>query len=353
MKARDGVGYAFGAAVVFGCSTPFAKKLGDGVSPQVFAGLLYLGSGLGLTATLLLAPSRGRETSLQRGDRTPLLLAVVFGGMLGPLLLMVGLRTTPAASAALLLNLEAVFTALGAWLVVKEHADRGIVIAMMIIVIGGMLLSVDPNGGFALTAGAIAIIGACACWGVDNVATRPLGLRDPRQVGAVKGIGAGTANLAIGLATGGHLPRVAIVGGAVVLGFLGYGLSLVLYIKALRVLGIARTGAYYAAAPFFGAAIALVWLREPVGPMFLPAIALMAIGLALHLTERHRHDHAHVALTHAHRHVHADIHHLHVGGSNSASQFPESDESHAGVHTHETFKHDHDHTPDEHHIHDH
>lgn len=350
MKARAGVGYAFGAASVFGCSTPFAKRLGDGVSPQVFAGLLYLGSGLGLAATLLIFPSGGRESSLQKADRGPLFLAVVFGGMLGPLLLMIGLRTTPAATTALLLNLEAVFTALGAWLVVKEHADRRIVIAMMIIVAGGVLLSINPSGGFAITAGAMAIVGACACWGVDNVATRPLGLRDPRQVGAVKGVFAGTANLGIGLVAGGHLPRLSIIAGAVVLGFFGYGLSLVLYIKALRVLGIARTGAYYAAAPFFGAGIALVWLREPVGRMFVPAVGLMAIGLAIHLTERHRHDHAHIALTHAHRHVHADIHHLHTTDDNDA---PVDEAAHADVHTHATTQHDHDHTPDEHHIHEH
>ncbi len=350
MRVRAGVGYAFGAAMVFGCSTPFAKRLGTGASPQVFAGLLYLGSGLGLAATLRLLPSGDRETSLQKTDRGPLLLAVVFGGMLGPLLLMIGLRTTPAATAALLLNLEAVFTALGAWLVVKEHADRRIVIAMMIIVAGGMLLSINPSGGFAITAGALAIVGACACWGVDNVATRPLGLRDPRQVGAVKGVFAGAANLGIGLAAGGHLPRPSIIAGAVVLGFFGYGLSLVLYIKALRVLGIARTGAYYAAAPFFGAGIALVWLREPVGRMFVPAVGLMAIGLAIHLTERHRHEHVHVALAHAHRHVHADVHHLHVAGSDLAS---DDDDAHAGSHTHATTRHDHDHTPDEHHIHEH
>ena len=358
MKPRDGVGYAFAAATVFGCSTPFAKQLGDGVSPQVFAGLLYLGSGLGLAATLVLAPTRGREASLQRADRGPLLLAIVFGGMLGPLLLLVGLRTTPAASAALLLNLEAVFTALGAWLVVKEHADKRIVAAMTVIVAGGLCLSIRPSGGFAITAGAVAIIGACTCWGVDNVATRPLGQRDPRQVGAAKGIAAGAANLAIGLATGGHLPRAAIVAGAIVLGFFGYGLSLVFYIKALRVLGIARTGAYYAAAPFFGSAIALVWLKEPVGTMFVPAVVLMSIGLALHLTERHGHGHTHVALTHAHRHVHADIHHLHDGGDernelNELNELNASDDGDAGVHTHDVITHDHGHTPDEHHLHDH
>ena len=172
MQLSPGIRNALGAAVVFGAATPFAKRLGEGVSSQILAGLLYLGSGLVLSLTLLLRPSGTREATLQRSDLGPLLLAVVFGGMAGPLLLMVGLRTTPAASASLLLNLEAVFTALGAWLIVKEHADRRIVIAMGVIVAGSSLLSIRPGEGFGLTPGALAIAAACLCWGIDNVATR-------------------------------------------------------------------------------------------------------------------------------------------------------------------------------------
>lgn len=348
MTLSPGIRSALGAAVIFGAATPFAKRLGEGVNSQVLAGLLYLGSGLVLSLTLLVRPSGGREANLQRTDLGPLLLAVVFGGMAGPLLLLIGLRTTPAASASLLLNLEAVFTALGAWLIVKEHADRRIVFAMFVIVAGSSLLSIRP-GGFGLTAGALAIAAACLCWGIDNVATRPLALRDPRQIAAVKGVVAGSANVAIGLATGGRLPTVPRIGAAMIVGFLGYGLSLVLYIRAMRSLGTARTGAYYAAAPFVGAAIALVWLREPVGRFFVPAVILMAIGLAIHLTERHSHDHTHVPITHAHRHGHADEHHDH-GVSRGATD--ESD-AHAAEHVHEATAHNHGHTPDEHHLHDH
>lgn len=349
MRLTPGVRNALGAAVVFGAATPFAKRLGEGVNSQVLAGLLYLGSGLVLSLTLLLRPSGTREAALQRSDLGPLLLAVVFGGMAGPLLLMIGLRTTPAASASLLLNLEAVFTALGAWLIVKEHADRRIVIAMVVIVAGSSLLSISPGSGFGLTAGALAIAAACLCWGIDNVATRPLALRDPRQIAAVKGVIAGSANVAIGLATGGRLPSAPRIGAAMVVGFLGYGLSLVLYIRAMRSLGTARTGAYYAAAPFVGAAIALVWLREPVGRFFVPAVVLMTIGLAVHLRERHDHDHTHVPSTHAHRHGHADEHHDHVVSPDATG---ESDD-HAGEHVHEAISHNHGHTPDEHHLHDH
>ncbi len=342
-----GVMSALGAALVFGAATPFAKRLGEGTNPQVFAGLLYLGSGAILSVTLAVRPSGTREARLQHGDLVPMLLAVVFGGMAGPLLLMIGLRTTPAASASLLLNLEAVFTALGAWLIVKEHADRRIVIGMVVIVVAASLLSLQPTGGFNLTPGALAIAAACLCWGIDNVATRPLSLRDPRQIAAVKGVVAGVANVAIGLLTGGHLPSALRVGASMVLGFLGYGLSLVLYIRAMRSLGTARTGAYYAAAPFVGSAIALVWLREPVGAFFVPALALMAIGLAIHLTERHAHEHVHIPIDHSHRHDHVDAHHEHADeGGVPANE-------HGTPHHHEPIVHGHDHTPDQHHLHRH
>ena len=346
VRVAPGVASALGAAAVFGAATPFAKRLGDGVNPQVFAGLLYLGSGLILSTTLLVRPSAGREAKLRGTDRGPLAVAVIAGGMAGPLLLMVGLRTTPAASASLLLNLEAVFTALGAWLVLKEQADRRIVVGMLIIVAAAMLLSVEPGKAFGLTVGALAIAGACLCWGVDNVATRPLALRDPRQIAAVKGVVAGSANVAIGLVSGGDLPSIARIGAAMILGFLGYGLSLVLYIRAMRSLGTARTGAYYAAAPFVGSAIALVWLREPVGRFFVPALALMAVGLAIHLIERHGHTHVHVPVSHDHRHGHTDDHHGHDAAFDNAVE-------HAGEHVHEATSHAHGHTPDDHHAHAH
>ena len=348
-RLPPGVPDALVAATVFGASTPFAKRLGDGVNPLVMAGLLYLGSGLGLSASLLIRRSGGRESSIQRSDGKALLGVVVFGGVLAPILLLVGLRTTPAASASLLLNLEAVFTALGAWLFVREHADRRIVVGMLVIVAGGVLLSFQPDGRLGLTVGALAITGACACWGVDNVMTRPLSVRDPRQIAATKGVLAGVANLSMGLLIGGHLPSAGAILGALILGLVGYGVSLVLYVRAVRQLGTARTGAYYAAAPFVGAAIGLVWLREPVGRLFLPALVLMAIGLGIHLTERHLHGHRHDPVLHAHGHEHVDAHHLHGGVDNVAAGAGQ----HLLEHSHEPLEHSHPHTPDTHHRHDH
>ncbi len=340
-----GIGTTLGAAMVFGASTPFAKQLGEGVNPLIVAGLLYFGSGLGLSISLGVVRSTGRESALERSDARALAVVLVFGGMLAPALLLLGLRTTPAASASLLLNLEAVFTALGAWLVVREHADRRLVAGMVVIVAGGALLSIQPEGRFAFTAGSLAIAAACACWGVDNVATRPLAVREPRQVAAVKGIVAGTVNVSLGLAVGGSLPAPGRIAATMATGLIGYGISFVLYLRAVRFLGTARTGAYYSAAPFIGAAIALVWLREPVGPWFFPALGLMAVGLTLHVTEHHGHDHVHVALTHAHAHTHDDPHHSHSGAHDASPN--------ALDHTHEPVEHEHGHTPDVHHRHDH
>ncbi len=343
----NGVPDALTAALVFGASTPLAKRLGDGVNPLVMAGLLYLGCGVGLSASL--AAWRSQQSKIRRSDTQALLGIVVFGGMLAPVLLMTGLRTTPSATASLLLNLEAVFTALGAWVFAREHADRRIVIGMVVIVAGGVLLTFQPDGGFGFTSGAFAIIGACLCWGIDNVVTRPLAVRDPRQIAAVKGLVAGAVNLAMGLTVGGgHLPGVARTLGAMATGLVGYGISLVLYVRAVRQLGTARTGAYYAAAPFVGAAIGLIWLREPVAWSFVPALLLMLIGLGIHITETHVHMHTHVALQHAHGHHH-DEHHVHPDTVDSAEAFPRHELEHA----HEPLAHDHRHTPDPHHRHDH
>jgi drug/metabolite transporter (DMT)-like permease len=339
-RLAPGIREALLAAIVFGATTPFSKRLGADVNPQVFAGLLYLGSGLVIGASLLVLPSKGRESSLQKVDVKALVGVVLFGGIIAPVLLLGGLQKSSAASASLLLNLEGVFTALGAWIVAREQAGRRVVTGMIAIVCGGLLLSLDPQGNFALNAGALGIVGACASWGVDNVLTRPLSIRDPRQVAVAKGMVAGTANLVMGLALGGRLPDPPIILAALTIGFVGYGVSLVLAVKAMRALGTARTGAYYGAAPFVGALIAIIWLREPVGPFFIPTLAFMGLGLLLHLSEVHEHAHTHLALSHEHAHQEDPHHsHLHDGGA------------HQLQHSHDAVNHLHDHTPDQHHRH--
>ncbi|HEX9106390.1 MAG TPA: EamA family transporter [Longimicrobiales bacterium] len=340
------------AAALFGLSAPLAKLLLAGAPPQLLAGLLYLGSGVGLGAFWLVRRRAGggqqaAERPLARADAPWLAGAICFGGVLGPLLLLVGLLRTPASTTALLLNLEGVFTALLAWTVFREHTERRIVAGMGLIVAGGLLLSWEGRAGWQGAAGPLAIAAGCLCWAIDNNLTQRVSGGDPVQVASLKGVVAGAVNLGIALALGASLPAAPALAGALGLGFVSYGVSLVLFILALRALGTARTGAYFSTAPFIGAGAALLLLHEPATVPLLAGGALMAAGVALHLTERHEHAHTHEATTHAHRHVH-DEHHRHVHPPGTPPGEP-----HGHEHEHIPLRHSHPHYPDLHHRHGH
>lgn len=341
---------ALAAALLFGASTPFAKLLVGQTPPLLLAGLLYLGSGLGLGALLLWRRTRGGRAAQQihiPAREWPWLLgAIFFGGIVGPALLMWGLTRTGAATASLLLNIEGVLTALLAWLVFKENADRQIVAGMVAIVAGGVLLSWEP-GGAALSAGALLIAGACLAWAIDNNLTRKVSAHDAMLLACLKGLIAGACNTGLALASGASLPALPAAASALAVGFLGYGLSLMLFVVALRTLGTARTGAYFSVAPLFGVVIALLIQPELPPPLFWAAAALMALGVWLHVRERHEHEHTHEPLAHSHQHRH-DEHHRH------AHDFDwQGHEPHAHPHRHEALTHKHPHYPDIHHRHGH
>jgi drug/metabolite transporter (DMT)-like permease len=351
--ARRGVGLALGAAVLFGASTPFAKLLLEDAGPQLLAGLLYLGSGLGLAIVWLRGRYRSevaRETPLTARNLPWLAGAIAFGGVLGPLLSMTGLARTPASGASLLLNLEGVFTALIAWFVFHENFDRRIALGMLSIVGGGVALSWEGLLAWGGLVGPLAIAAACLCWAIDNNLTQKVSAGDPVQIAMIKGLAAGSVNTAIAFFLGATLPAVPRVAAALVLGFVGYGVSLVFFVLALRHLGTARTGAYFSTAPFAGAALSLAIFRERPTPLFLVAAALMAVGVWFHLTERHEHEHQHEAMDHDHAHVH-DVHHQHI---HSADDPPVTDPTpHTHHHRHEQLAHSHAHYPDIHHRHAH
>jgi drug/metabolite transporter (DMT)-like permease len=339
---------ALTAALLFGASTPFAKLLVGEVSPLLLAGLLYLGSGLGLGALLAVRKLRGAgedaaSMRIPKAELPWLLAAILFGGVLGPALLMSGLTQTSGASASLLLNVEGVLTALIAWLVFKENADRQIVLGMVAIALGGVLLSWSP-GGAAFTPGALLVCGACLCWAIDNNLTRKVSTNDAMLVAGLKGLLAGTGNVALALASGVAMPSMTALGASLVVGFLGYGISLTLFVVALRTLGAARSGAYFSVAPLFGVVISLALWPELPGALFWVAGALMAFGVWLHIRERHEHAHTHEPLKHNHRHRH-DEHHQHD------HPFEWNGEPHAHAHTHEVLTHKHPHYPDVHHRH--
>ncbi len=350
---NKGILCALLAAILFGASTPFAKSLIGHTEPVLLAGLLYIGSGIGLSLWLALRKLRRQEmanhAALAVADVPWLAGAVLTGGIIGPVLLMTGLQHVPAASASLLLNMEGVLTALLAWFVFHEQFDRRIFAGMLLIVLAGALLSWGGNASATeVSWGALWIVAACLCWAIDNNLTRRISASDAVQIAAMKGLVAGVVNMAFSLLwLELPLPSNAQLAMAGLVGFSGYGLSLVLFVLALRQLGAARTGAYFSAAPFVGAALSLLMLGERPDTAFWLAAALMAVGIWLHLTESHSHFHTHARTAHAHSHSH-DAHHQH------AHDFPwNGDEPHSHPHEHAPLTHAHPHFPDIHHRHRH
>src|SRR5256886_1881900 len=343
---------ALASAVLFGVSTPAAKALLGMVDPVVLDGLFYCGAGIGiallriLAGPILNAPT-ARQQPLARRDYGWLAGAIALGGVAGPVLLMLGLSRTPAATASLLLTVEGAATALLAWFVFRENFDRRIALGMACLVAGAAMVSWSGTPTFESLAGPLAIVAACIAWGIDNILTRKVSLADPLEIVQLKGLIAGPVNLLLGLWAGGSLPGPVGILLAALIGFVCYGLSLALFVVALRHLGAARSGAYFSTAPFIGAATAVVALQQPLSVQLVAAGALMAVGVWLHVTERHAHAHAHARMVHAHAHTH-DEHHRHT----HRPQDPPG-EPHTHAHEHDALTHSHPHVPDMHHDHRH
>jgi drug/metabolite transporter (DMT)-like permease len=341
---QPGVMAALCAALLFGAGTPLAKQLLSGVDPWMLAGLLYLGSGLGLGAWRLVR--RAAPVKLPLDQWLWLVGAILAGGVAGPVLLMFGLARMPASGASLLLNAEGVFTALLAWFAFRENFDRRIALGMLAIVAGAVVLSWPGEARFGDAWPALAVLGACLAWAIDNNLTRKVALNDATWIAAVKGLSAGTVNLLLAFSVGSVLPSAPTLAGGLVLGLAAYGISLALFVVGLRHLGTARTGAYFSVAPFFGAMLAVAWLGEPVTGRLLMAGVLMALGVWLHLNEQHEHRHTHEPLEHEHEHEH-DAHHAHTHSAGEVSS------RHSHRHRHEVLTHTHGHFPDEDHRHSH
>jgi drug/metabolite transporter (DMT)-like permease len=285
---KSGAWFGLAAALLFGASTPLAKIILRDVSPQMLAGLLYLGSGVGLILISLHNAGQfiGSLRKLPRAEAGPFLGAVLLGGVAGPFFLMAGLRHTPGSVASLLLNMEGPFTVLLATLLFGEMYGRRLVFGFALILGGGVALSFSGNDFSGLQSGSLLIVAACLCWGFDNNLSKKVTSLDARAFAAAKGLIAGSTNLLIAITTGERLPSGAIVAESMLVGFFGYGLSLVFFILALRRVGAARTSAYFSTAPFVGAIISLLALHEPFRPILIFAAAMMATGVYLHLTEQ-------------------------------------------------------------------
>ena len=351
---QPGVMAALGSALLFGAGTPLAKLLLHSVSPWLLAGLLYIGSGLGLAlyrrVRLLPTPR------LNAAEKCWMLAAVVCGGALAPVLLMWGLSSLPASHVALLLNAEAVLTTVFAWALFKENLGTRIVLGMATIVLGAVVLAWPSDGWAAVTTAsrdslwpAAAVLAACGFWALDNNFTRKVALADASWVACVKGSVAGTTNLLLAFSLGAGVPAWPLAAASMAVGLLAYGVSLTLFVVGLRHLGASRAGAYFSVAPFVGAVMAVLLLDESLSWPLAIAAGLMAFGVWLHLTEQHGHLHAHTAMEHEHDHTH-DAHHQHTHDE-AAGEFNVQRHSHR--HRHTPQQHSHAHFPDAHHQHRH
>jgi drug/metabolite transporter (DMT)-like permease len=343
---RQAVFAALGAALLFGAGTPLAKMVLGRADPWMVAALLYLGSGAGLLAYRVV--TRAAKANLSRREAGWFAAAIAAGGVVGPILLMYGLAGMPASGASLLLNAEAVFTALIAWFVFRENFDRRIASGMALIVAGAVAIAWQGEVSLGTFAPALAVLGACLAWAVDNNLTRKVALADATFIAMWKGLAAGAVNVVLAIAVvDARWPAPALVAATMALGFAAYGVSLALFVVALRGLGTARTGAYFSTAPFAGAALAIALLGEPLTANLVAGAVLMAAGVWLHLSERHEHSHTHVPTSHSHEHDH-DEHHRHAHGPCDPPGEP-----HTHEHAHAALTHRHPHYPDTHHRHGH
>lgn len=336
------------AAALFGICSPVSKILLTELDPAFMASLLYLGAGAGM----LIIQTAGRFTGKQKSEakvtrkELPFVLAMILLDICAPIFLMIGLTTSAASTASLLNNFEIVSTAVIAMAFFKESLDRRMWFAILLITAASIILSVDNFQNLSFSFGAIFILAACLCWGIENNCTRMLSLKDPLQIVILKGFGSGFGALLIAAAAHGISIKLSYIIPALLLGFVSYGLSIYFYIAAQRVLGAARTSIYYAAAPFIGVVLSWILLHDPLSGSFLTALLFMLAGTYFAISEKHKHPHRHTEESHEHRHRHDDGHHNHKHDEAAAVE-------HSHLHTHEALEHTHTHTPELHHQHTH
>lgn len=343
--------YALVAALFFGASAPLTKLLLDEVQPVQMASFLYLGSaaGLGFYALLRCFSSGGthKEAGLKKHDIPWLAGATLSGGVLAPIALMLGLKYTPAATASLLLNFESVATALIAVAVFREAIDKRIWMAVVFITIASILLSIDVQGKYGFSISAASVLLACVFWGLDNNLTRHISSKDPVLIVVIKGAAAGVFVFITSLATGCSMPGPLTLFLSLLVGLCCYGFSIVFFILAMRGLGSARTGAYFALAPFIGTALSFVIFQDMPNTLFIVSLPILIAGVILLFRENHSHLHVHCEMEHEHSHNHDDIHHWHLHDTTEQSM------KHSHPHKHEYMVHAHPHAPDIHHRHQH
>jgi drug/metabolite transporter (DMT)-like permease len=330
------------AALLFGASTPAASVIAEDMKPLVLAGLLYLGAALAVAPWWI---ARRPDGGALRRDWRPLVVAIVAGGAVGPALLTAGLVHTPAATASLLLNMELVATVVLAATLFREYLGPNMIVAALLVTAAGALLVWEPGASANLDA--LLIVGACACWGLDNSVTSRIDQVSPQHLTFLKGIVAGSVNLVLGLIiTGAGSVSAWSIVGALVVGAFGYGASITLWVRGAHQLGAARGQVIFATAPFVGAVLAWALLTDSIDKLQVAAMVIAAIGVAVSLRSAHHHEHSHREMMHTHEHDHDDQHHDHVHPDGFVGR-------HSHAHRHRELVHAHPHLPDLHHRHDH
>jgi drug/metabolite transporter (DMT)-like permease len=331
------------AALFFGASAPIAKLLLGDVPPILMAAFLYLGSGTGISLIKLYQrfSKHQTEAGIKRPDVGWLAGAIFTGGILAPIILMISLKNTPASTASLLLNFEGVGTTVIALLFFRESISRRALFAILAITLASIFLSTNFQSGFSFSLGALGILLACFLWGVDNNFTRNISAKDPLTIVAWKGLVAGSFSLLLALGLGQRPPALTVILSILLLGFISYGLSTMLFIYSMRGLGAARTSALYGTAPLAGVVLSIIIFHDPLTLLFIIAAVLMVAGALLLANEEHAHFHIHMPVVHEHRHSHDDFHpHGH------------EEDVHSHEHEHPQTEHEHGHMPDIHHWHE-
>jgi drug/metabolite transporter (DMT)-like permease len=336
------------AAILYGISAPISKLLLAQLPSTLMAALLYLGAGCGMLVVNVMHRIRHKERTEAEitSKEIPYVISMILLDIVAPILLMLGLKLTTSANAALLNNFEIVATSLIALMIFKEAIGKRMWLAIILITISSAVLSLEGLSSMSFSPGSFLILLACVCWGFENNCTRKLSMKDPRQIVVIKGIGSGSGALLLSLLSRQFSQNIQYIIYALLLGFIAYGLSIYYYVLAQRELGAARTSAYYAAAPFIGVVSSWIIFHEGITSTFLIALCIMILGTFLAATEIHKHLHLHTNVTHEHKHNHIDGHHLHHHDEGFTGE-------HCHVHTHEEIIHTHKHTPDLHHTHEH
>jgi drug/metabolite transporter (DMT)-like permease len=331
------------AALFFGASAPVSKLLLGDVPPVLMAAFLYLGSGTGISLIKLYQrfSKNQKEAGIKRPDIGWLAGAIISGGILAPIILMISLKNTPASTASLLLNFEGVGTTLLALLFFHESISRRALMAIGAITLASIFLSTNFGSNWGMSLGAFGVLLACILWGLDNNLTRNISGKDPLTIVAWKGLVAGTFSLILGLALGQQLPALITILSILMLGFIAYGMSTMLFIYSMRGLGAARTSALYGTAPLAGVILSIIIFHDPITFLFVIAAILMVAGALLLANEEHAHFHIHMPVVHEHLHSHDEFH-----------THSEEEGTHSHEHEHPRTEHEHGHMPDIHHRHE-